>query len=537
MIQSISGREYARQLIGERLVTSALATMSVQREPIDAAQRALMALAQDPDIIGTTDNCNEVLKRSLAIQRSIVNFGRLDADGFVKCSALPFEGPVSNTDQPWWFKGIADRRFTLSPPIDGKISKRRVIAAMLPIYDAEGRFAGATMAAIDASWIEGALQQRKLSPQAVVAVTDQNGRILIGDGRNESWAIDLKKSYGAVATLEAKDGSKWMYSSAPLHKDQLYVVYAEPQSQLLTASSEQLRINLLLPLLTVALTCLAVWWSMNRFVIRWLRSLSRLAGEFGRGNYESGISHFRTAPAEIATLGDDLHNMALSIEDRDSDLRAAAATTKAMAREVNHRVKNNLQMVMSLLGLHAARLSDPEAKRALDQTRLRMGAVSLIHRLLYELDESSERGEVDMDRLLRELCAQMRTSFSRESVALESRSSVGVIPVDEAIPLTLLIVEGITNSYRHAFPEGRRGAISISLENVGSERLLKLTDNGVGYASGDSIEAMGLELMQAFASQLGGTLETRNAPGEGVSIEARYRPLVPDRPGSSVSAS
>lgn len=517
--QALSVRDYAQQLIAERLITSALATSATQNEPIVNAQRLLANFQQDPDVVSGSDRCQSILAAELTEQ--FVNFGYSNAQGIVQCSALPFTGTVSNAGDAWWQKGVASRRFTLSTPTIGKISKRRLIVAMQPLLDQNGVFLGAMTAGIDASWIEKALERRKLSRNAIVAVVDPEGNTLMtGDNRGLP-RIDLDASFGRAATVQAEDGSKWMYASAPLYGRQLYVVYAEPQGALLSTTRGQFRISLLLPILTIIFSCAAIFWAINRFVLRWLRSISNLSRQFAFGRYEGDEERFSHAPAEISALSSDLHNMARVIEDRDTDLRIAAATTKAMAREVNHRVKNNLQMVMSLLGLQAAQLKDEEAREALDQTRMRMGAVSLIHRLMYE-DSRSERGEVDMDRLISELCGQMRNDFGVERIALECRSTVGVMSIDQANPLMLLLVESVTNAYRHAFPDDRKGRIEIVLHAEGNERELVVGDDGIGYDSGGSIDAMGLELMRAFAAQLGGTLSIESRAGEGVKTTLRF---------------
>lgn len=511
--QALSVREYAQQLIAERLITSALATSATQNEPILNAQRVLGNFQQDPDVVSASERCQAILAAQLTDQ--FVNFGFSNAQGYVQCSALPFTGSVYNGGETWWRQGVSTGRFTLSTPTIGKISKRRLIAAMQPLLDQDGRFMGALTAGIDASWIEKALARRKLSRNAIVAIVGPDGKTLMTGDDRALPRVDLEKSFGRAATVTADDGSQWMYASAPLYARQLYVVYAEPKGTLLSTARDQFRVSILLPILTIIFSCAAIFWAINRFVLRWLRSISGLSRQFAFGRYEGDEERFRRAPAEIAALSSDLHNMARVIEDRDTDLRIAAATTKAMAREVNHRVKNNLQMVMSLLSLQAGQLKDPDAKDALDQTRLRMAAMSLIHRLMYE-DARSERGEVDISRLIDELCTQLRNDFDDDRVVLECRSTLGVMSIDQAIPLMLLIVEAVTNAYRHAFPADRHGRISVTLRQEGADRVLHIADDGVGYDSAGSIDRMGLELMHAFAAQLGGALSIDGASGQGV---------------------
>jgi two-component sensor histidine kinase len=189
-----------------------------------------------------------------------------------------------------------------------------------------------------------------------------------------------------------------------------------------------------------------------------------------------------------------------------------------MAREVNHRVKNNLQMVMSLLGLQAARLSDHQARGALEQTRIRVGAVALVHRLLYDQGEASDRGEVDMRRLTEDLCAQLASNFRSETIALKHACAMGTLSVDKAIPITLFIVEAVTNAYRHGYPEGQAGLISVLLEDNTGQATVRVSDDGQGQDGVSDASTLGMELMDAYASQLGGRLELVSKPGQGMSI-------------------
>jgi two-component sensor histidine kinase len=522
VIQGIWSRDYARELIQERLVSSTLATASLQAEPFLMVRRMITTYANDPDVVGATDKCSEMLRRGFRVQRGALNFARIARDGSLKCSALPFSGPISNANEPWFRHGEAKGGFTISNPVMGKIVKRRLLVAMQALQDRNGQFDGAITAAIDVSWMEKALERRKLSKDAIVAIVDETGKPLLSSGRDGLPPVDLAASMGAQATMRAPDGSVWAYSSAPLFERQLFIVYAELQKPLFSTSTDQLRLSLLPPLLALILTCVVVWAVMNRYVLRWLRSISTMAQQFARGDYRLQPDRFDNAPSEFAALGDDLQNMALAIEDRDTALRALIERNRAMAREVNHRVKNNLQMVMSLLSLQGGRVRDPEARKALDQTRIRMGAIALIHRLLYDFDDGSEAGSVDMKMLVPELCAQLRKSFPASETELSCHANMGVMPVDQAIPLTLFVVEAVTNAFRHAFPSARRGAISVTFDGDTSQGSVTVHDTGIGQTVTPLDDAMGLDLMNAYATQLYADLEIDAVADRGVVVSLRY---------------
>ncbi len=519
--QGLSVRDYARDLISQRLVASALATASVQREPIRAAEDLLEELANDPVVRGPGAGCDALLARRLEGQKSILNLSRAYASGEVVCSALPFVRPMSMRSATWYEDRGSPRGFHLSAPVVGRVTKRNVLVALLPLFDRAGKLDGAITASIDADWLKDSLERPRFSPDAVVAITDGAGKPLLQTDGDKLPNVDLMSSRTTSATIDSATGADWQYASAPLYEGQLHIVYAEREQSLLTPIRDQIKVSIALPILALLLTCVALYAAINRFVVRWLLSLGKMAREIAGGNYAGSGARFDDAPAEIAALGDDLDDMAGAIAERDSALRQSADSNRAMAREINHRVKNNLQMVMSLIGLQSSRLEDPEARRALEQTRIRMGAIALVHRLLYEQGDASDRGEVDMDRLIADLCAQMRSSIGRDGVQIECASDSGVVPVDTAVPIMLFAVEAVSNAFRHAFPEDRSGEIELSLTGSTTGTLI-VTDNGVGYARSKELDKMGIELMEAYTSQLGGTLSVDHQPGGGTRVALSY---------------
>ena len=122
-----------------------------------------------------------------------------------------------------------------------------------------------------------------------------------------------------------------------------------------------------------------------------------------------------------------------------------------------------------------------------------------------------------------ELCAQLSsdaTSYG-EAVDLHCSADHVVGTVDQAIPLTLFIVEAVTNAFRHAFPDDHKGNVWVNLALNGDQAILTISDDGVGFEKNDA-GSMGLTLMDAFARQLNSTMEMTSAYGEGVAIKLTY---------------
>lgn len=521
--QAIANREYSRQLIADRLAVNALAAASKQREPLNGAQLTVTTLVQNPNVYNNDPACVEIFKENLRAQSSLVNIIWSDQAGIPLCSVMPIPPGTTFVNDEWWKRGVATKKFTLSAPFLSPISKRRVIVAMQPLFSSSGSYIGAVTVGINMAWIETALREESAGSDGLVGIADANGTMVLSSGPRRFQKIDLKKSFGTAHSVESYDGEEWLYSSAPLYENQLHVVYAEQARPLIVPMRDQLRAGIALPVLAIMLTLLAVWVGVNTMVVRWLRELGQLTRRFAGGDYSDSRARFANAPPEIAEVGADLHSMAAAITERNVALEGSLKTTRSMAREVNHRVKNNLQMIMSLLALQSAQVKHDEAKTVIDQTRARMAALSLIHRLLYEKSDIADQSEVDLDRVFNELCSQLHGGVgARGGATLDCQSSVGSRPVDEVVPVTLFAVEAITNVYRHAFPGDRTGRLSVSLTRSGDVIKLEILDDGVGYDAKSNSNLMGMDLIRAFVEQLNGNLLIDAIPGKGVSVTLTY---------------
>lgn len=521
--QGFINRGYAQSLVEETLTTASLATAAVQREPFAMAERQLEMLARDDDVRDITPKCPGQLERTLGSQEMLTNLIRSDASGRVQCSVLPVKGTVSFAVEEWWKIASKTSKFSVSKPTIGSVSGQQIFVAVHPLFTETGEFDGMITAGIRLEWMRDALQQTTLSDQALAAIADETGKIIVVAEPSSLKDVNVQSRFAKAEDVVDPKGVRWTYATAPLYDRKLHVVYAEPQSNLSAYARNQFRADLLIPILALLLTSVAVWIGVNRLVVRWLLELAKLANQFTRGEYTGNREQFAGAPVEIASLSDDMHSMSAAISERNRDLESALATTRSMAREVNHRVKNNLQMVMSLIALQSAQITDNEARLALDQTRARMGALALIHRLLYDYGNQAEQGMIDFHSIMPELCAQLvaDAAIYGSEVDLHCTSDHVIGTVDQAIPLTLFIVEAVTNAYRHAFPDDRRGNLWVNLALAGEQAELTIRDDGIGF-EGTSVGSMGMMLIEAFARQLNGKLTTNSAPGNGVEIKLSY---------------
>jgi two-component sensor histidine kinase len=275
------------------------------------------------------------------------------------------------------------------------------------------------------------------------------------------------------------------------------------------------------PLLMWGLAILVVWFGVEYLVVRWITYLERITSAYASGRQNVRPERVSAAPYEIRLLGETFSRMADLISARETELLDSLNQKEVLVREIHHRVKNNLQLVMSLLNLHARRIRDPRAEEAFAEARSRINALATLHRRLYESDSLQE---IDLRWFLEDLCAELRRGgLSRgRHVELVVDSPSAVIGPELAVPLGLLVTEAITNAYKHAFKDRDGGQIRVEVARESDDRIIvRIRDNGVGFdpqSETHNSTGLGRSLIEAFVRQLRGELETKSDAGTVVEV-------------------
>jgi two-component sensor histidine kinase len=210
------------------------------------------------------------------------------------------------------------------------------------------------------------------------------------------------------------------------------------------------------------------------------------------------------------------------------EMRAALAEKTALLNEVHHRVKNNLQVITSLLRLESTRSGQPATQAVLDDMQGRIRSMALLHESLYR---SGTFASTDLGVYLRTLCQQsFRAQAERTGVVrLELNLASLRVNIDLATPFGLLINELISNCLKHGFPEGRSGTVCVALQCVqGDLWSLSVSDNGVGLPSdfvSRSNTSLGMQLVSDLVKQIGGQLSIGGAQGSRFDIQFTCQPL------------
>jgi two-component sensor histidine kinase len=249
----------------------------------------------------------------------------------------------------------------------------------------------------------------------------------------------------------------------------------------------------------------------------------------------------RLAPAVERELRDartrkDRAMVAGALQESEERVEAQRATLErqtvslqqreTLLREIHHRVKNNMQVMSSLLSLQARAALHPETRRMLEDNQNRIQSMALLHEILYQ---SEDLAMVDFPKYVLRTVDYLFRSFGVKDRQIRLRTELDQLELelDDALPFGLLISEVVSNSLKHAFPQGRGGEVSVFLRQHSDKTIsLILSDDGIGMPrelDWTTTRSLGLRLVRALAQQLRGTLEIRSEGGTEVRLTFQVR--------------
>lgn len=450
---------------------------------------------------------------------------RLSATGEIVCGSRP---PLTTATsaavrgRAWFQRVRAGERSVIARAVS-RIADAPAVIVAVRAERPMGRFDGAMTASIPLESLQPDVADPALPDGAEAALTDAQGNILIStdpaafalkDGRLGGWVAQVRAGSAGAALFETRvaSGERRVFSAAALTGRDVYVVLSAPSPGLWSWAVLNPIGNLLLPLGAWLTAFAAVILVSERIVVRWLHYLERIAAIYAKGRFSIRPVQAVHAPTEIRVLADTLDDLAETITTRDKALLDALTEKDALMREIHHRVKNNLQIISSLLSMQQRTLRDEPARAAIGDTRQRIAALALIYRTLYQ---SADLRYADAHVFLSDLVGQLVASEALRGPLVTSSVQADslIIDPDKLAPLALWLVEAVSNAQKHAFA-GRGGRLQVRFSVQGETSVLEVEDDGPG-TSDDQAQGVGRTLMGAFAKQLRGEAELAPAPGGG----------------------
>lgn len=231
---------------------------------------------------------------------------------------------------------------------------------------------------------------------------------------------------------------------------------------------------------------------------------------------------------EIEDLAESINSMVASLEQskqtiRDSLAQQASLREKdVLLREIHHRVKNNMQILSSLIRLQTRRAESKELREVLAESEARIRSMGLLHEKLYQSDSVSS---IEVEGYLRSLTNELLRLNTRKKVDLKLVVHGIQMGLDTALPCGLIVTELVSNSMKYAFPDDRAGTILVTVsKDAEGEYSLIVWDNGIGVPADFDIskaKSLGLRLVTMLSAQLNGTLHVSGQ--RGTRVEIRFK--------------
>lgn len=551
-------------LVAIFLAVNALANQTEQIET-SAKRLAMIQAAQHSNVIDNARVMLDTLAETLGLREieqtecqtflrdwverylSFTSLTLLDAEGNIVCSSFETDMPYVMSEEDFFTRATTERDFVLGEYSIGRTGKPLIIAAR-PTFDDQQQVSGAVAVGIDLRWLDFLARRMELPPGSTVTAMSPEGDILThyvaqlqgeDDPAASAQAAPAEQLRREMATLGSgvqrgttQAGNRRIYGFGKTEAGGLVIAVGMPQFLEFERYGAALRDTLMSPMAVLLLALVAAAYASEALVTRWVRKLTSAAARMQKGDLtaRSNVPHSRY---EIGLLASAFDGMAAAIQREQKMLRSMIEQRQALLRELNHRVKNNLQLITSLISIRSRSLTDPSARGVLTDITDRVRALSEIHNLLY--GERSD-GMVPADFTTR-LASRLAEFYDSERCMVEVEAAPVPLPPDHAVTLGLIMNELIANACKHAFPD-KTGTARVALRASGEQGELSIADNGTplpgdfeAHVNGGSL---GLKMVQGMARQLNGEM-TLEHDGEWKIFRLRF-PLTGADPTGVTSA-
>ncbi len=506
-------KELRRSTLANAAIKETLREQGLIRE----AFGALDVLSRQVGPLMPIEECTEGLRRIVSSDDRISFGGVAGQDGFMRCG-YPLRQPFDLRPTPEYQRFVADPRRMVTVYQDGPISKKPVVVVSTPLFRGE-ELVGSIALSLPSVYIDWASAPER-NDESRFAIIDGSG-LAVARPMDESDTTWLPARGTLRAMLDdppgprlgtASTGEERIYAIAPLFERDVYAVSSWPENHATGALTLPQLLALLLPLVMWGMAVLVGYFAVDRFALRHVIYLDRLVSAYARSGRSLRASGMREAPLELAALGDSFDRMAQEIEEREDALRHSLDEKDALLKEVYHRVRNNLQMIVSLTNLQLRTADDERERESLQRLQDRILGLAAVHK---RLSEAERVNAIRIDALLREIVENARESRERDGgdVALKFDMIAHTEGPDRALPLALFTAEAVANAFKHGLGRGGKRALRLTLRESGPQTLDLTIVNAHKSMDADATAAgLGTQLIDSFARQLRGHVRRTVTP-------------------------
>jgi two-component sensor histidine kinase/HAMP domain-containing protein len=517
-----------------------------QRLVIETTRQFLKTLTLDRSIEEMDIGESKVLLRSVLESNSYyatVSLG--DATGMVVAAGIPVT-PYSLADRPYFSKMMERRTFVIGGYVISRSTGLPVLPFTYPLVGPDAGIYGFINAAFILKSYGDIFSYDKLSSDSIVEIADSAGIRLFrhpakeGEGAGtpvdpKLWAELSAKENEASLVFKESDGKPYLLSYEKIDGDadglpDIFIAVKVPAEKAFSALKGTIGRSVLLIALSSLFAIVIAWIMASSTIVARLERIVGIANRFAGGDLSVRCGSPRVRD-EIGVLAVALDSMADSLKAKanesrmtEASLRAAVVESEILLNEVHHRVKNNFQIISSLLNLQAGSIEDEKARQLLLESESRIRSMALIHETLYQTELFSE---IDFATYIESFVGEARTGLgdARSGVSIVVEADSLLLDLEKSVPLGLILNELVTNAFKHGFPDGRQGTITVRLErDGGTKAILEVRDDGRGFPAGFDHRkgaGLGLQLVTGLVEQLHGICRFENA-GPGVSALVEF---------------
>lgn len=497
-----------------------------ERELIQSAFGAVEAISAAASVFqGRLEGCDRILEQLIAYDPRYIFAGFVDIDGQMTCASTNERADLSGTPFFTSLEATRTEKIAVHPlsAMDGRIT----LNISVPVHDGT-QLVGHVWISIPLKLTNELLVEN--SDEADLVVFNSEGEVLVtetfADGRREilpqgrtlaELARDERQTFRDVNRRgEVRD-----FAIVPIVDDTVYVMGSwEPRNHRTLPGRGQ-SVALYFPLLMWITAMVVAYFGINRLVIRHVKRLRHWMRLYTSGQTDFGKASLSNAPEELEVVAEAFRTMTARLEEQDRRLKEDLEEKTTLLREVHHRVKNNLQLISSIMNIQIRNTNSDEAKKLLRRVQDRVMALSAIHRYLYM---SRKLSMVRADQLLDDIIKQLVVVGSIDDPDSQTAISTEFSPIeilpDQSVPLTLLATEAAINAVKYcAAVDGEKPWINMVLRDLGDKRIglsvVNSFDPSAPAEADDLAQGSGLgsRLIESFVSQLDGSLEVRKLPG------------------------
>ncbi|TJZ87415.1 sensor histidine kinase [Paracoccus hibiscisoli] len=485
----------------------------------DALGPAILESLNRPDIC--SDLLRNFVQRSGTYRQALF----VPVDGRVSCSSAPAGLPpldLSDSDLLTDFMQVPMTAVTALAR--GPVSGEPVVVVLQPLYR-DRELLGLTALSLSQELLRSTHAMDFGTEGARILTFNNAGRVLIADTTQgddpttllprDVPLINLPGQGEATFRSRANNGEMRVFTVVPVVPGLVYALGSWSPSIAGVGLFQLSRFGaVMLPVALWVVSLAVAYFAVFRLVLRHITVLRGQMRRFAIGNRDTPPPVLTDAPTEIADVSQTFHNMARILIRDEEAMEQAVIEKTVLLKEVHHRVKNNLQLIASIINMQSRLIDDRDAKRVLRSVQDRVAALATIYRNLYQAEQLDQ---VNADRLISDIITQLSTASAgagRDLIVHTDIQPLTMLP-DQAVPLTLLTTEAFTNAVKYAGrpADGGNPWVRVALTSPEPGRGLLEVVNSTGPDEAASGTGLGSQLIEAFSMQLEGDISAEPQDG------------------------